>query len=298
MRKCGFCLSILVILFLASCVTGGYNTRKIPPPVWDDIYVQHPDFRFDNVLNKIIVIGEGEGSSHIQSLLEQFFEDAPEIQVIEPGNLESIMGGAKLGYDTSFTPEQVQAISQVLHVDHILFFKTGVSPHLAYRYGGKASAEIKMKMVDPVSGEILFSESSNLGVSFPDVRIYGYSERNELSPGNRRGLLSNAYAPLKYYLYYAIGKAVSFLQPVDDNLVFYHDPPFGSPAYNAGIRQGDKIIAYNGNEVANEAEIDFIGRNNPIEQGSTRKVTIKRGSNILELEMEYPVIQPYSKKFE
>ena len=293
MRKSGFCLSILIVLFLSSCATGSYNARKIPPPVWDDIHVQHPDFRFDSVVTRIIIIGEGEDSSHIQALLEQFFEDAPGIQVVKSVNLKSIMGGAMLGYNTSLNTEQAQAVYQGLKVDHILFFETSVSPHSAYRYGGRASAKINLKLVDVVRGETLFFQSSDLGVSFPDVRVYGFSERNEISQGNRRGLLSNAYAPLKYYLYYAFGKAASFLQPVDADLVFYHDPPFGSPAYNAGIREGDKIIAYNGQEVANATQMDFIGRNNPIEQGSTRKVTIKRGNEILELKMEYPAIQPY-----
>jgi S1-C subfamily serine protease len=68
---------------------------------------------------------------------------------------------------------------------------------------------------------------------------------------------------------------------------------FNSPAYNAGIIEGDKILEVGGIKVGNIADVENIFENNPPNQGSNIKILIERRGKSIDVELKFPAIPKY-----
>lgn len=279
--------SLLIIFFVftvASCAT----ISEVPPSQFDPIYASYPKYRIDDVVKKVILIPDGELSNSLQSTVKEFFVRELETEVIEPDNLQSVIGGAILGYNSGITQEQAQAISQILHVDHVVFYKTIPPAHESYKFGGRVVARIDFKIVDPIDGKIVFSSHSQFVNKVVDPRKYGYAYNTELLEDQKVVVLGYAFDILSYQLRYTFGKASSGWGLSGDLTVL--NVFLEGPAFNAGIRRGDRIVEYDSIPVNSIAELRHNPHIKDPEQGKTKQVKVRRNNKILEFNLEYPVI--------
>jgi hypothetical protein len=268
-------------------------TSEIPPSPFDPIYSNYPKYRIDDVVKKVILIPDGELSNSLQSTVEEFFIRELETEVIEPVNLQSVIGSAILGYNSEITQEQAQAISQILQADHFLFYKTIPPTHESYKFGGRVVARIDFKIVDPISSKVVFSSHSQFVNKVVDPRKYGHSYNTELLEDQKAIVLGYAFDILSYQLRYAFGKASSGWGLSGDLTVL--SVFLEGPAYNAGIRRGDRIVEYDSIPVNSIAELRHNPHIKDPEQGTTRQVKVNRNNKVLEFKLEYPII-PLSLK--
>jgi hypothetical protein len=269
---------------------------KYPEPELDPkkFYANYPKYRIDNKVNKIGILGKGLGQSEISSALTQIIMKFTNIKVVEPGNLQSVLGGKIIEYGTGLTTTESQALAQMLQIDHVILFDDKISPYRDYIYGGRAYNQIYLKIINTLNGEIIFQTSSNVGMIYKDPRPYGYSSIEELSTSSMNQIRDVNLNNLAFQLVYIFGYAKTGLIFTNDlNQVLVQAVMANSPADKAGIKEGDRIIGINGIKINNGSDYDnYFGKNIP-KQGDVLKFTIERGGILRIVEVKLPVI-PFS----
>ena len=161
-------ITLLVIGVLISCVTGREVVSKQVPTEWDKIFARYPKYRIDDKIQKICILGSGEGKNEITNFLTDYFIKSSNVKVVETGNLQAILGGKIIEYGTGLSYSESQALSQMLQIDHILLFEEKISPHRDYQYGGRGSVTINLKIVNTLNGEVLYQSGCSLGINTKD----------------------------------------------------------------------------------------------------------------------------------
>jgi hypothetical protein len=238
-------ITLLVIGCLISCATGREGVRKQVPMESEKVFARYPTYRIDDKIQKICIIGSGEGKNEITNLLTDFFIKGTNLKVVEPGNLQAILGGKIIAYGTGLTHSESQALSQMLQIDHTLLFEEKISLHRDYQYGGRASVTINLKIVNTLNGEVIYQTNNSIGVNFKDPRNYGYRDIIELPTNQVNTLRMFCFIGLKHELSYAMGGCfmeMSFIR--DENIVAI--VVANSIPDKAGIKIKDKIVEVNG----------------------------------------------------
>lgn len=297
MKKIKLSLLIISTLILFACATTMQTMQsKYPEPELDPkkFYANYPKYRIDNKVNKIGILGKGLGQSEISSALTQIIMKFTNIKVVEPGNLQSVLGGKIIEYGTGLTTTESQALAQMLQIDHVILFDDKISPYRDYIYGGRAYNQIYLKIINTLNGEIIFQTSSNVGMIYKDPRPYGYSSIEELSTSSMNQIRDVNLNNLAFQLVYIFGYAKTGLIFTNDlNQVLVQAVMANSPADKAGIKEGDRIIGINGIKINNGSDYDnYFGKNIP-KQGDVLKFTIERGGILRIVEVKLPVI-PFS----
>ena len=252
---------------------------------YDSSYATYPKHRIDNMIRMICIIGTGEGKDAISSKLTELFMDSPSnIEVIEPGNLDSILGG-RIEYETGLTRNEYQALSQMLQVDHILLFDAKISPHQDYEYGGRWTAQISLKIITARSGKIIFETIKSWGSNHPDPRPYGFSHVDAILSDRMESV---CFGLLRFELHYALGNTDLGVFFKTEHEAVVQRVHIDSPADRAGIREGDRILQIDGFKVHSYLDLRNYHRN--MRQGDSVEIKIERGRAILEVEVKYPVI--------
>jgi hypothetical protein len=296
MNKKRFLIVLVFIpILISSCAQAIHEMKsksyqsKIRP---DPTYLTYPKYRIDHLIRKICIIGNGENKDAISSHLTQLsmkYTSSP-IKVVQPGNLESVLKGRIIEFETGLTRDESQALSQMLQIDHVFLFSEKISPRQDYIYGGRCYAQISLKIINTINGEIIFQTIKEWGVYYPDPRPTFSSVSQQPSQNISRV----CFHMIAGELMYAFGDTKTGLEPKDTA------PPFivgkvwmNSPAQKAGIQKGDKIIGIDGITVSSFLDYDNFIENIQPKQGSTLKVQIERGGKVLEVDIRYPVIPMY-----
>ena len=297
MKKIKLSLIIMSTLILFACATTMQNMQsKYPEPEFDPkkLYANYPKYRIDNKVNKIGILGKGPGQSEISSGLTQLIMKSTNIKVVEPGNLQSVLGGKIIEYGTGLTTTESQALSQMLQIDHVILFEDKISPHRDYIYGGRAYNQIYLKIINTLNGEIIFQTASGVGMIYKDPRPYGYSSIDELSTSSMNQIRYGNFNCIAFELMYILGSVkigVTFTNDLNQNLVYA--VMVNSPADKAGIKEGDRIIEINGINIKNSSDYyNYLEKKTP-KQGDVLKFKIERGGILRIVEVKFPVI-PFS----
>jgi hypothetical protein len=212
--------------------------------------------------------------------------------IVEPGNLESILRGRIIEFETGLTKDESQLLSHMLQIDHIVLFDEKISPHQEYYYGGRCYAQINLKIINTISGEIIFQSSKQWGIYFPDPR----PTFSHIGPRPSQEVLNPCERMVLAELLYAFGETATGLNPK----VYPSEGPFivgklliNSPAYKAGIKEDDKVLEIGGVGINSWDDYGSYIDNIRPEQGDTLKIKVKRAGKIFELDLEYPVIPMY-----
>lgn len=255
----------------------------------DTLFAVYPAYRIYPSPSRVCVFGTGEGKDDITSWLTKgLIELEPPIKVIEPGNLEAVFRGKILEHATGLSPEETQALSQMLQVDYILFFQETISPLEAYRYGGRFFDQVNLKIFNSINGEVVFQTTREHGVTYSDLRQYGgFSHRDpNLVKWARAMCIRQIAFELRYALGYSDAGILFSERPceVEDVLV-------NSPAHKAGLKKGDKIIAINDMPVSNPQDMKSAIKKFGLDyQGLKPYVTIERNGTTSEIVIELPSI--------
>lgn len=205
-------LKISIIFFfiisLISYSSGRESVHKEVPIELDKILASYPTYRIDDKINKICIIGSGEGKNEIANYLTKRFMELFNVKVVETGNIQAILGGKIIEYGTGLSHSESQALSQMLQIDHILLFQKKISIHRDYQYGGRGSVTINLKILNTLNGEVLYQSAYSYGFNAKDPRDYGYSMGLELRTHLVNDLFSKCLLSLTRELSYAMGKYV------------------------------------------------------------------------------------------
>jgi len=253
---------LFIVIFSCTPLTQKNDAIEIPKPIWDEnISGSFPPFRIDLPISKISIFGSGYSPDDIKFLLTDIFHyTLLPIKVIEVGNIKSILNGKIIEYETGLTKEESQKIAQMLQVDHLLFFDEKITPHNEYLYGGRFDVVISLKIIRPIDGEIVFQTQSNFGAYLPE-RVQSHWEKVSREVIKYAEL--HCMQSIVFTLLYAFGDIhpgfilennVSNVPPIVKNVML------NSPAHNAGIRDGDRIIEVNGKKVENSFQYRKILR--------------------------------------
>jgi len=262
----------------------------------DTVHATYPKHRVDNLIKKICIIGTGEGVGHISSRLTELIMKSPSnIDVVEAGNLDVIMGGRILEYKTGLTRDEALALSQLIQVDHVLYFEAKTTPYANYKYGGPLSIQIALKIVDTRNGDIIYQLTKIWSMTYP------YMEQNYWGPQPKTELYHALSNLVTFELSNALGGAslgVTFKRDTTGAVVYL--PLSGSPGERAGMREGDKLVELNGVTIHSFADVkNFRKIGKRIKQGETVKAKIERDGTILEVEIKFPFIPfaPEKKRY-
>jgi hypothetical protein len=281
-------LIFFVISSLISCASGGREVRKTPPPEIDRAFARYPAYRIDGKIQRICIIGNGDGKTEIASHLTTFFMDRTVVKVVEPGNLQAILGGKLIEYGTGLTHSESQALSQMLQIDTILLFEEKISPYRDYQYGGRASVTINLKLVNTLNGEVLYQTNSTMGALFQDPRRYGYSSMNELPTNAFDALRRGSLWGLTMELSYAMGWAsIGYLLKSEFETIV-SNVAIDSVADRMGIKTGDKILEVNGIKIYRAADIVAMAKQ--LTQGDEITIRYEREGKNFEAKSKVPVI--------
>ena len=254
----------------------------------DPLILTYPKYRIGHLIRKVTIIGFGENKETFTAFLTKYFIDYPlsPIKVIESGNLEAILKGRIIEYSTGLTQEESRAISSMLQVDHIIFFNEKITPHQDYIYGGRCSTQISLKIIDTMSGEVIFQTIKEWGINFPDPRPnFSY-----VSPEPSLRVSNTCMHMIAGELMYAMGEVKIGFLPKEETSNTIGNIMINSPAYKAGIREGDKLIEVSGLNIASFLEYFNSKENRYPKQGDTLLMKIERDGNISEVEVKYPII--------
>jgi hypothetical protein len=258
--------------------------------VYEPMVAHLPSCQIADRIQKISILGSGPGADQRESSLTKLFMDRTEIRVVEPANLRSAMTGKIIEYRTGIAPEDAQALSQLLQIDHLVLFDIETAPHSAYRFGGRFYARMSLKIVNTLSGEVVFQSSRNVGSAIDDPRKYGYAQASELDSS----LLRNAIAfSLDYELRYALGDTMlGWITKSGTNIV--GALLVGCVADRAGIRPGDAIVGLNDTKISSGQDIASFFPKGRFKQGDEVLVKVERDGKIMECRVKFPVI-PFRK---
>lgn len=281
---------VLLSLPLVSCLNTSYQTalkRQQSKTKFDLVYGTYPAYRIDKLLGKICIVGSGEGKDEISAFLTQrIMEWSPNIVIIEPGNLEAVLGGSVIEYGTGLGKDEAQALSQLLQVDHVLFFDEKDTPHEEYIYGGRQETQIRLKIVNTRSGQIVFQTVKRWGAYFPDPRptfSHITAQSNQI-PRNF------CISMLDFELAYVLGHVYAGLRWEPGSMVV-SKVLSDSPADISGIKEGDRILSIAGIKIRGGSHVKAVLRNS--KQGDTQKVGLERNGKHIEVEINYPVISEH-----
>jgi len=295
MRILKISIVLLVIGLLISCSSGKEEVRKQGPkeevpkqlqPEHDKVYARYPKYRIDDKIQKICIIGSGDGQNEVTYFFTKYFITNTNVKVVEAGNLQAILGGKIIEYGTGLSFSDSQALSQMLQIDHILLFEEKVSPHRDYQFGGKGFVTINLKIVNTLNGEVLFQSFGSIGLLMKDPRGYGYRKGNTEMPTNVvRSLRSACLYGMVYELSYAMGDFTVGIYPKHGGNII-GVTIVNSVADRAGVKIGDKIVEVNGKTIELQSDIPRKG----IKQGDDVKIKVERESKIIELNGKIPII--------
>ncbi len=284
-------LVIVNLLLITSCATQRYNLRETPPPpAYDTLRARYPDYRIDDEISELIILGKGKYQSQIQSELFYFFMENTEVPVLRTLDLEKFLPGRDLNLLKGPGEEELAALSRLVDASHILLFHGWVTPHEQYRHGGSADAEILVKIVDLDSGKVLFSAQSRFGKHLEDPRPYGFSGYDEVTEPEWRELLTACFYPVHFKLQYAFGGVAPGFYPLSEDLRVLAGPVEGSPAHLAGVRKGDRIVEVGGLEWNSRDELMKYFVSRPPDQGSELAVKVDRDGRFEDFHLTFPVI--------
>jgi len=294
MKRTKILLNIIVTMFLVSCATAMQSMYPEPEP--EKLFAIYPKYRIDNKLQKVCIIGDGPNKSEISLALTGLIKDESNIKIVESGNLQQLLGGKIIEYGTGLTTSESQAIAQMLQVDHLILFEEKIAPYRDYIYGGRVYNQINIKIVNTLSGEIIFQASNSFWFIRKDPRSYGYSHLNELSTSDTKLIMNINLTNIIFQLRYALGKTKIGITPdAKSNQLQVLDKMVDSPADRAGIQKGDKIIGINDVKINNNLEYGKYLEELKPKQGDILRFKIERGGKILELEVKLPVV-PFSQE--
>ena len=283
MKALKIVIIVLTIGFLISCRTGREGGRL---EEYDKVFATYPKYRIDDKMQKICIIGSGEGRSETTNLLTNFFMRETSVKIVEPGNLQAILGGKIIEYGTGLTHSESQALSQMLQIDHILLFEEKVSPHRDYEYGGRATVTINLKIVDTLNGEVIYQTVHSIGVNYKDPRKYGFTGVMEMPTYRVNDLRNGCFQSLSHELSYAMGRYFMgmLIKQTDDPIV--QNTVVNSISDRAGIKIGDKIVEVNGKKIKHFSDIP----REETKQGDDVKLKVEREAKILEFDLKIPLI--------
>ena len=263
-----FLLLALLLSFVACVSSFKQHGSKPNAPQY---YASYPRFKIPYSVRKIAIVGTGDYKDDISALLTRMFRDtlSTPVQVVEPRNLESVLGGKMIEYGTGLSTDEAQAISQMLQVDHVLFFD-----NRNRRYGNNSySANYKIKMINTRNGEVVFQSiaSGELPLKEPSWPL----EETVI-----------------FELRYALGDAKTGMLLRQDYGTTVWRILIDSPAYRAGIREGDKILEIGGIGIRNYGDYARISLKRQISasQGDTLRIKFKRSGKVIDSEMTFPII--------
>jgi len=282
-------IAILIIPFVISCASSPKQTT-VQTYTWETekMIAQYPAYRIDGKLQRISIIGSGEGEADITSYLTTRFMRSPNIKVVEPGSLRTILGGKIIEYGTELTPSESQALSQMLQIDHLVSFEERISPYRDYEYGGRSFVRINLKILNVLGGEIIYQTSREFGLIGKDPRNYGYAHNPEMATSVTNAMRKYCLFLISHELDYSLGKSQLGV-PYDSNLVVV-DVMAYSVADEAGIRKGDRIIEINGKRAVSGGDLT-----KDLKQGDEVRIKLERQGKVLELNSRIPII-PFKKE--
>lgn len=289
-------VKIPVVIFLISftliisCAPLQRMASTKPEPRWDTPYASYPRYRIHPPARKISILGSGEGKHDISGGLTKGIINytSQPIKVIEPGNIEAVLKGRIIEYGTGLNRDEAQVISQMLQVDHIILFDAKTSPHQDYMYGGRFEARINLKMINTISGEIVFQTSKTLGANYPDPRPT-YTHWNPLPSSIIRKVRDACLFMTLFELRYALGEVSTGLLYSSFAPLIVGKLMINSPVDKVGIKEGDKVIEIEGIKISNYSDYENFWHT-PAKQGESIKMKIEREGEILEKALNFPVI--------
>ena len=283
-KICSTVLCLLLVIGLFSCQSRFERAQSQIKR--DTIHATYPKHRVDNLIKRICIIGAGEGVGHISSrLTERIMKSPSNIEVVEPGNLDAVIGGRILEYKAGLTRDEALALSQLAQVDHVLYFEAKTSPYADYKFGGTLSTRMALKIVDTRNGNIIYQLTKVWSMTYPPSDRFYWTPQ---PAADLNHVLSNL---VDFELSYALGMAhtgLPFKRKTSAAVVY--GPLPGSPGERAGIRERDKLVEFNGISIRSYADFKNAWNTAPVKQGSTVKAKIERDGDILEVVVKFPSI--------
>jgi len=264
-------------------------------PTYDNLIIaNYPKYRIDDNINVVCLILDTENKSYYESGINNLLILHPNIRLINPENISSIIGSKILEYGTGLTREQSIQLSKLLQVDHIIYISERISPHSDYKFGGRAYIQLDLKIISSIDGEIVFKATGNFGIYYIDPRPYGYSFRSEIDDSTKNHIRSLCWDKyIKFPLMYALGDAADGYS-VYLNSTIIDSIAINSPADKSGMKTGDVIMDIEGFKIDNFSDFNRYylshGLDSPKKQGDIRIIRVKRGSEIIECKIEFPII--------
>lgn len=303
MRNLKIFLLISIIPFLISCATSKSGDAQklevaqiLVQQNLDKIIATYPQYRIDDRISRISIIGGESENSEITSFLTRFFMRQRNVKVIEPGNLQAILGGKIIEYGTGLSSSEAQALSQMFQIDHILIFEEKVSPPEEYIYGGKADVRINLKIINTLNGEILYQAGNKHGMFVPDPREINLHLKGRTT-SFIEFLRNRCLRSILHELSYAMGDSDAGFNLGPGDIVII-EVLRNSLAERVGLQRGDKFVESNGLKVHSFSE--FVESAKNIKQGEEWNLKIERGGKALEFTIKIPTIhhKPEEKKKE
>lgn len=286
------CVLLFLMVLVSSCVPmtrSQYPGLQMSAP---PCQANYPNYRIDNEISRIAVVGSGPNADTFAGELTSNLSYNPDITVIEKEKVKALLGGAFPEHSTELSSSQADRLAKMLKLSHILFIQSKISAHEDFKYGGRATAEVQMKIVDSFTGEVLIESSGVADGLYPDPRPYGYIAIDEES----NDLFGWAFNCAVFGILYSVGSVHDGTLLVGVSLfdmlrgetgtagsIWAVIP--GSPADKAGIQPNDRII---------ESSAKGPGDEN-LQQGKTITGKLQRGQQILDFRIEFPII-PYRIK--
>jgi len=286
-------IGLFFCLWIASCASmppmkgPEFKTQK------NRLFAQYPSYRLDDKIQKLGIFGNGPGRSMISSQLSRALLSRTNIKLVDPGDIELILGGKTVNYDGGLTEAEAEILAERFQVDHVLIFNDFTSPHADYVLGGSAFDHIDLKIISIRKGEVIFQTSSYFGLTFQNPRLYGYNSVQEVTPAEFDSFRMMNFYNLIFQLLYAVGEVQLGIIPKSPQgpyVVF--DVLVGSPAEVAGIQREDRISEINGVPIEKMEDLIAKRREFNLNQGEKAKLKINRRGEIMSLELNFPLI-PY-----
>lgn len=262
---------------------------------FDSLYAEYPSKRIKPGINKICILGNNDGvekDDFLQALFIKLFESMElEIEIVESGSAKSLLDSEMIFRNFKIERWKSEKLANLLQIDHVFICKETSFSRIKTSNNPYYSYIIDLKIVDTRNGIVSYQDRKQYGV---DIN----NSNESISEETLRQIISklrfNCYYSLVYSLYYAFGDVhpgilfesnVSKSVPVVSGVVLY------SPAYNAGIKIGDKILKINDVSISNPFEFRSVFEKTRPDQGGSTTVTVKRNKQIIDCKLNFPYIE-------